>query len=45
LIFICEELIKDEYFDLPTDYKFMCVTGEPHHILAVSEREGQLGKN
>ncbi|KAA6347105.1 hypothetical protein EZS27_005398 [termite gut metagenome] len=41
---IGEELIKDEYFDLPTDYKFMCINGEPHHILVVSEREGHSYK-
>jgi hypothetical protein len=41
---ICEELIQDVYFDLPTDYKFMCINGEPHHILVVSEREGHSYK-
>jgi hypothetical protein len=41
---IGEELIKDEYFDLPTDYKFMCVNGKPHHILVVSERKGHSYK-
>jgi hypothetical protein len=41
---IGEELIKDEYFDLPTDYKFMCINGEPHHILVVSERKGHSYK-
>jgi hypothetical protein len=41
---IAEELIKDEYFDLPTDYKFMCVNGKPHNILVVSEREGHSYK-
>jgi hypothetical protein len=35
---IAEELIRDEYYELPTDYKFMCINGKPHHILVVSER-------
>jgi hypothetical protein len=37
---IGEELIQDEFYDLPTDYKFMCVNGKLHHILVVSERKG-----
>jgi hypothetical protein len=32
-------IIAEEYIqDNPTDYKFMCINGEPHHILVVSER-------
>ncbi|MDR2406503.1 MAG: hypothetical protein LBE13_00095 [Bacteroidales bacterium] len=35
---ICEELIQDGYYNLPVDYKFMCVNGIPHHILVITER-------
>lgn len=36
---IAEELIQDEYYDLPTDYKFMCINGILHHILVVIDRK------
>jgi len=38
---IAEEFIQDGFYNLPTDYKFMCVDGKPHHILVVSERKGR----
>jgi hypothetical protein len=36
---VCEELIQDAYSDLPTDYKFVCVNGKPHHIFVCTDRD------
>lgn len=36
---VCEEFIADENGLFPTDYKFLCIKGEPFCILACSERD------
>jgi hypothetical protein len=36
---IAEELIQDAYFDLPMDYKFLCMNGKPHSIFVCTERD------
>lgn len=35
---ICEEFISDDNGVFPTDYKFICIKGEPFCILACSDR-------
>lgn len=37
--FVCEEFIDDGSGGFPTDYKFMCIHGKVHCILACSGRE------
>jgi len=38
-LIICEEFIEDNKGVFPIDYKFMCVNGNPDHILVVIDRD------
>jgi len=40
---LCEELIDTEDGELPTDYKFLCIHGEPVSVFVATERN-ELGK-